>query len=338
MNRLAHKTGLAALAAALLTTACTSIQPVTFERLAAADVSFPETVRRIAVVNNVPVIEPESQAGVLTPWMEADGPTATEALAEEIASTRYFESVVIADSALNTRGATGLDETLLTHEQITRCTADLDADLLVSLDRVILQVRPTYIYDDGVPFPVEGVEAVITPVVRVYLPERDAPLFTIAPSDSIHWLASPQLTDSLVRHEAADYAGGIPLRHLLPHWQEISRYYYDGGNVDMRDAAVNVREQQWAEAAALWRRVYDTKRGRVHRLAAYNLALYYEMQDEASRALKYIDEVVAATKPGSEERLQAEAYKEQLTHRAKEIGKLGAQMQRFDEKNTNNFE
>ncbi len=321
------------LALTAMITSCTTIQPVAFERLVAADVSFPETVRRIAVVNNVPAIEPQSQPGIITTWMEGEGSAATESLAEHIASTNYFESVVISDSALNTRALTGLEETLLTRDQIDRYTADLQADLLVTMDRVILHARPTLLYDDNYPLPLDGVEVVITPVVRVYLPGRDNPMFTLAPSDSISWYASAAPTDSLIRREAAEYAGGIPVNHLLPHWQEISRYYYDGGTVDLRDAAVSVREHDWTTAATLWQRVYDQKKGKLRRLAAFNLALYHEMQDELPEALTWIERAADGVKAGTDEARQVDIYRLNLQERAKELGKLTVQMQRFDEKN-----
>jgi hypothetical protein len=316
---------------AVLATACTTIQPVAFERLEAADVSFPETVRRIAVVNNVPDIIPDTHPGIISTWMEGEGPTATESLAEQIASTNYFEAVLIADTAFNTRGALTLEETLLSREQVDRCTAALSADLLVTLDRVILHARPAVFYDEEFMMPMEGLDVVITPVVRVYLPGRDAPMFTLAPSDSISWYASAHPTDSLVRHEASTYAGGIPLHHLLPHWQEVSRYYYDGGTVDMRDAGVSVREHDWATAASLWQRVYDSKKGKSRRMAAYNLALYHEMQDEVPAALEWIMHALEGAKQGTAEYNDAQLYLAQLQERAKALAKLNAQMQRFDE-------
>jgi hypothetical protein len=313
--------------------ACSTVQPTTFERLSAADVSFPENVRRIAVANNVPAWTPESQSGAITTWMEGDGAVAAESLAEEIASTNYFEAVVLADSALNTRGATTLEDTQLTREQAGRCIDDLQADLLVTLDRVILHARPTAFFEESLPFPLEGVEAVITPVLRVYLPGREGPMFTVAASDSLTWNVTPQLTDSLIRQESSVYAGGIPLHHLLPHWQQISRHYYDGGQVEMRDAGVSVRENQWDEAATLWRQVYGKKKGRTRRLAAFNMALYHEMRDEIPAAMQWMDRALDGAKEGTPERQQAEEYRIQLTERAQELGKLNAQMQRFDEKN-----
>jgi hypothetical protein len=313
----------------LLLTACSTVQPVSFERLEAADVSFPETVRRIAVVNNVPAFTPESHPGIISTWMEGDGPTATESLAEQIASTRYFESVLIADTALNRRQATGLEETLLPRTLVDTLTTALRADLLVSLDRVILHARPAVLFDDDLLLPLDGLEVLITPVVRVYLPGREAPMFTIAPSDSISWYAASHPTDSLVVAEASQYAGGIPIHHLLPHWQEIERHYYDGGQVNFRDAGVFVRENEWDQAAALWQQTYDRRKGRTARMAAFNLALYHEMRDEIPAAQEWIGRALQGAKEGSAEQQQAVLYQLQLAHRAKEIGKLNAQMERF---------
>lgn len=315
----------------LLGTSCSTTQPFAFERLVPADVSFPETVRRVAVVNNVPDIAPASVPGNLTSWMEGEGSAATESLAEHIASTNYFESVMVADTALNTRGATSLDETLLTPEQVNLCTESLQADLLFSLDRVILHARPKVILDEELPVPIDGVEVLITPVVRVYLPGRHTPMFTIAKSDSISWYVADHPTDSLVRHEASVYSGEIPLHPLLPHWEEVNRYYYDGGLVDMRDAGVYVRENRWEEAAALWQRIYDAKKGKTRRLAAFNLALYHEMKDELPQAQEWIARALTDAKSNTIECQQAEHYQMLLAERAKNLGKLNAQMERFGE-------
>ena len=33
---------------------------------------------------------------------------------------------------------------------------------------------------------------------------------------------------------------------IWTHWDEVARFYYDGGNIEMRDAGVYLRENNWS--------------------------------------------------------------------------------------------
>ena len=84
----------------LLFHSCTSLKHVSYERLQAADVSYPEQVRRVGVVNFMPVVDTLSQPEYRLPYVsEGDGRVAIDQLAQEIAATNYFDEVVICDSA-----------------------------------------------------------------------------------------------------------------------------------------------------------------------------------------------------------------------------------------------
>lgn len=84
--------------------------------------------------------------------------------------------------------------------------------------------------------PIDAVDGIISPIVRVYIPNRDKPLFVVAKQDTISWEIEPALSDRKIVKEASEYAASIPVEHLLPHWDEVARFYYDGGNIEMRDA------------------------------------------------------------------------------------------------------
>ena len=72
--------------------------------------------------------------------------------------------------------------------------------------------------------------------------------FVVAKQDTISWEIEPALSDRKIVKEASEYAASIPVEHLLPHWDEVARFYYDGGNIEMRDAGVYLRENNWDEA------------------------------------------------------------------------------------------
>ena len=119
------------------------------------------------------------------------------------------------------------------------------------------------------------------------------------------------------------------VEHLLPHWKEIYRYYYDGGNMDMRDAGVYVREQNWEAASALWQKVFEAKKGKTKMYAAFNLALYYELKDDFVKAKEYLDEASRLAGEGSSSEALIRIYQLQLDEQAKKNLRLQMQMKRF---------
>lgn len=64
--------------------------------------------------------------------------------------------------------------------------------------------------------------------------------------------------------------------------------------------------------------------------AAFNLALYHELQDEFAQALRYLDEaeVLSATDPDTRRLIRY--YREQLQVQERQNQKLQIQMKRFE--------
>lgn len=92
--------------------------------------------------------------------------------------------------------------------------------------------------------------------------------------------------------EAASYAAYMLTQMLVPYWKQTERIYYDGGCVEMRDAAVCVRENDWQGAYDLWKSLFDhSKSNKLKIKSAFNLALASEMQGDLPQAEKWMKEV-----------------------------------------------
>ena len=86
----------------LLLSSCVSYNYVTFERLEAGDINYPESVRRVGVVNNMPhfnFVHMDENSSKLPP-LEGDGKVISDTLAYLLASADYFDYVLICDSML----------------------------------------------------------------------------------------------------------------------------------------------------------------------------------------------------------------------------------------------
>ena len=88
------------LAATSVFTACGSMQSFTFDQLYPADITYPDQVKNVAVVNNMAEIPTPKDDLLTIGLLEGDGKVAAETLAEALADSRYFNQVIICDSAL----------------------------------------------------------------------------------------------------------------------------------------------------------------------------------------------------------------------------------------------
>ena len=309
-----------------LFSACTTLQTISFERLQAADVSYPDQVRKVGVINYAPQDKQERDS-ILGLW-NGDGMVTVESLAREIAATDYFNQVVVCDSALRPVGMG--NEEILPMSQADSLIQALGVDMLFAVEQVRIELKEGSLFHTELMVDVPAVDGVITPLVRAYVSGRSAPLFSISKTDTICWVVSPELTFGQIVQEASDFAATLPVSYLLPHWKEMNRYYFDGGNMEMRDAGVYIREQNWEGAAALWQKLHDGRKGKVKMRAAYNLALNYELQGDYERAKEYLDTALSLASEGSWEHQLIEYYRLQLDEQARENRMLQIQMKRFE--------
>ena len=65
--------------------------------------------------------------------------------------------------------------------------------------------------------------------MKVYLPERNRPMATLHPNDSIFWeefggtaieAASRMIPDKQMLEEAAVFAGTVPVKYFVPMWKK----------------------------------------------------------------------------------------------------------------------
>lgn len=311
---------------------CSSIQTITFDQLSPAQVSLPEQVRTVAVVNNMPSV-PEPRPDLLTfGVLDGEGKTAAEALAGALADSRYFNQVVICDSALNDAAADGGGFRQLSHRDVVALTEKLGVDAIVSLDRIFVENEKKEMVYPGMPDPWPYLQTKITPVLNVYSPVRERPLFTVSLTDSIEcdWDRLP--SDKQLLEDVSHISAGLLGRRLVPYWSQTERLYFAGGCVEMRDAAVSVGEGDWATACEEWLGLYNRRKsGKMKGRAAFNLALGAEMRGDFEEAKSWLEKAGKHMPEGSDEEKAWGFYTVQLEKRIKEFFYLQAQMGRFND-------
>lgn len=317
----------------VLFSSCVSMGYVAFDRLEAGEISFPEDIRRVGVVNNMLPFDMK-QFGVSVdrlPELEGDGKVAAEALAQELAASDYFEEVLICDSALVDESASGEDGYRLSASKADSLIDAMGVDVLFSMDRVKIDLAlwgDYMVYGDKY---YSGVKGTITPVMFAYIPGRENPWFAVSEKDSVVWDGiQANLSLELFQKEGSEFAASMIVERLVPVWQLVERGYYASGNVEFRDANVAVQEQDWEEAYRLWKLVYDTRKGKSRMMAAYNLAVYSEAHDKPQEAIAYLQTALEYAKKGSADEVNMQIYLLELENRLGEKQRLDVQMKRFN--------
>lgn len=353
---------------AFLLGGCQSVELLSIDYMLPAEVSFPANLRRVAVVNNMPPVpdnqliienreeQPKARTEVArkTGYFNGNARIALESLAETLADENYFDEVVICDSALRANDKVQRESTL-SREETEALAESLDVDFLIALENVQIRSLRKIEFLPGWGVYTGTLDVKVYPTVKVYLPQRNGPMVTINAQDSIFWEhTSPNMTsassmlisDEKMLKEASDFAGMVPVKHLLPYWTTAERYLFTGGSVNMRDAAVFVRENNWEQAIELWKQTYGKKKkGKQKMYAACNVALGYEMMDSISTAEEWAlkaQEVAYEVDKIEEKKERPEVnaidipnylavtrYLKALQERKAGMPRLKAQMQRF---------
>lgn len=346
----------------LTVSSCQSLEQLSIDYMNPAEVSFPAVLRKVAIVNNTSstpdnkLISEEKERNeedemYAVAYSNGKANITVESLANAIAAQNYFDEVVICDSALRAKDLMPRENTLSMSE-VDELTADLNVDFIISLENLQIKATKKISY-----FPLWNayrgtVDAKVFPSIKVYIPGRKNPMVAINPNDSIFWeefgssptqVLSRLINDTQIVDEASDFAGSMPVTYLLPYWKTAYRYIYSNGSVNMRDAAVYVREDNWDKAQKLWEQEYQTsKRDKKKMRAAFNLAVCYEMTDSLEKAVKWAKEAKELAKKvdktDKKEKLNEDtasnyvlttAYLIKLKERMGGLARLREQMDRF---------
>jgi len=354
---------------ALLLGSCQSVEQLSIDYIQPAKITFPDNLRKVGIVNNVPdnlpnllsrhyTDKPDAEDNGLmhkTTYYNGRPTLAVEALAQAIADEQYFEEVIICDSALRAND-TQLRAGGLTMKEVNQLASDLGVDVLVSLEALQMREVRDIIFSPEFGVFAGQVAVNVRPTVNLYLPGRDTPVTTVNASDSIYWEEVEGNLNNLRRRligteemikQASDYAGTIPINSLLPHWITAERNFFTNGNIKMRDGVVYAREEKWDKAAELWEQAYNgTKSTKKQFYAAYNLALAYEMQDNIEEAYKWVSTALEKAAAVDKVKLSdtqeiyvsdkypvrfmlAHEYYQELKERYSKMSTLKAQLNRF---------
>lgn len=334
---------------------CQSIDYLSIDYLLPAEMSFPNELKRVAIVNNVVEGTPTRLPKLFTDkhdvndrmqyhktqYLSGNSKLATESLAQALADGNYFDMVIICDSALRADDKEARRQSLTLNE-VNELTQQLDVDFLIALENLELRAESNAAPDYYTGLFVASTDVKVSPTVRVYLPQL-TPRSHINKTDSIFWQGfGDDISESVhelpnnqtIVNEASHYAGEFIAKTFIPYWESATRYYFNNGSVAMRDGAYFVKEDKWNEAIKLWQQAFDeSKNSKKKMYASYNIALGYEMLEDIEQAIEWATKAQQYALQANQGEIAqlASIYLQQLNTRKQSYASLKMQMQRFDE-------
>lgn len=319
---------------------CSTFEYMSVDTLTPSDISFSPDVKAVAIVNNTLPHEANSDRKLsLQATLPVDARAVSEKLAEEIANANYFETVVICDSMIRSKDVER--PKILPPYAVSDLAKDLGVDMLLVVDEATVKTGSTMMYVDWSEDRVPVLSGAMLLETHIYLPGREKPFQHFIDKDTIYW-DMEGLSNRQVAEDAVKYITKQTLNHVVPQWRPEDRFYFRGGNINMRDAAVALQEGDWDLAYENWKKEYDSQKGKRRMRAAFNIAFYYEIKGDIKLATQYIqeakriaDEKSEKTPDGkiaymSEECRLVNFYKDELEKKDMTLQKLDLQMKRFD--------
>lgn len=311
-----------------LTSCMTSIHWVSFDRLQAAPNTFPENVRRIGIINNQP--EPLAGYNISDRLLWLDSQRMADSLAIRLADAAYFDEVIILDSALtHHENIESYEQRELSPSKVTELTASLDVDLLASIELAF------YLSDTiSELYPETGT---LFSIIKLYIPDHQTPIDTIMSKQKIAWQHS--VTDTEIMTRGIEIASNLPVSHIVPQWSTIEFPFYADGCLQLRDANVCIKENDWEGARTLWLSLLDEKSTRKQLFGNFNMAVWHEIHDDnintaSTYAHKALELALSRQKESgqpSSELLLIKHYLEDMIQRGDNLARLKQQMSRFPE-------
>lgn len=329
-----------------LLTACNPVNYVGIETYNPAEITFPEQVSKILVVNNAVPQAPDkgyelTVYGTLQDTCRAKADSALfhacEALGKAMADAAYFDDVLLYNEAIRTDNM-ALEDRKISKEEVSALCEANGADAIVSIDRLLFDMKKDLSMLAG-GLEIGTIDIKIAGVIRSYLPGREKPLATVYVADSLFFAESadnreildmflPQPEEAL--RMAGEYIGAQSYANFVPHWVNESRWYFSGMGTPWKEASAFAAAEKWDEAAERWQALYDSSNGwKGKAKAASNLALCEEMKGNLNKAYEWASKSYELFKKNSGEENRytqlLKLYVDALLGRARNDKKLNIQ-------------
>jgi len=288
----------------ILTSCTTNLLFTSLDVMRPGNANYTPLANRLLIINNS-VVQPANEGHLIERFDEKPInvviPTDSlslyclSALAEDLTKNNIFTSVDIMPKSINKSKNFNTNVDLTDTLTKKLCTTN-NANVILSLDR--LQVADNlyelFLSNDNV------YSALLALQIQSFwsIHYLDRPEITkIKFTDAMNWQNKsknareaidglPKRTDALI--DGALNVGHRFTERILPHWEQVERYFFDIKTAEMRKGMDSVSAKNWDAAIKSFSKVANSKKwAGLRARAANNLAVVYEITGDLDSALKY---------------------------------------------------
>ncbi len=289
----------------LFMTSCQSVSFLTIEVKRPAEIVIPESVQNVVIVNNSED-QPDDFGHTVykfrskeeNPKLKTAGMADlfTQELAKRLNALQWFR---VYQQKPEHSTKTFLEELPLNHSQIKEISDSTHADLIISLDRFIIETLIKLSVSNEQGLYRITMDGRAYPTLRLYDVNKDRSIYTLRQQDSLFWEVYDITAEQAVNRFPAPlycfqdmvvYGVDRMMKKLVPYTESVDRLYFIAGNLNLHDAATYVKQNRWDDAASIWEYEYKhSQRKKIQAFTATNLALYYEISDKFDDAIEWAE-------------------------------------------------
>jgi len=281
---------------------------VDFEVLEPANVSFPDHVSQLLVLNRAPfsfeVFSEDNRKGMKKEHL---------LMLDTLISNSIFRGLkeVLLQSPIERfhnpkwlserRADTALIEDLiLTRREVNEICSIFGGDAIISMEMYTMDLDEKFYYYTDDPSSLQTHYYQVTNQIKwiIYLPDNPRPFDRYTTVDTIYFTdvedgryrITPNVAE-MVRE--AFFNSGVKYgRYLVPVWTNASRTLFSGREDSLREASRMTGEGDWDQAFGIWRNLAESGDSTVIAKSFHNMAIFYELEDNLDSASILLDKAL----------------------------------------------
>ncbi len=290
------------LALFLMLTSCSTMNFISIQVLRPAQLPLPADAKRVAIVNNA-VSQPNDYGVVVYNYGTK---LKVKSIAHDSLSVYYAQELLNRLNSTKGREFKWIDfnakkrknyteDSPLSRYTLQTVVDSTNADCIIALDRLLINsvMRLEYYYSS---FRLT-MDSQIKPTVRIYSADNLLKPRVVRQQDSLYWetiqasataaaAAFPPM--SLCYKDIMAYNVNKIVGLFFPSSESVSRYYYYGNDINLKEAARYASLNRWDDACEIWNYVYSVEKSpKKKAYCAANIALYNELNDNFEKAIEW---------------------------------------------------
>jgi hypothetical protein len=342
-----RKNGFVILAFIAIVLVSCSTSSVMVEVLVPADITVPQDIKKLAVINRSLPAKGEKLNNILEGVLTGEGiqvdrdasNRCVSGVADKLLNSPRFTVTVPGNVDYRGTGTAEFPIPLDWSEVEKVCNAS-NAEALVALEtfdsntstRYSLREKTKKEGEQTIKYNVSvaHMDVSISAGWRIYYPAKKKVIDQNVFVDHKGWEAEGKTNEDAYGHlpaqricvsDAGFFAGQQYGFRISPTWVNVSRAYYVKGNDDFKDAKFKVRSNLWKSAAEIWQKYVNDKDPKIAGRATYNMAVACEIEGKLDIALDW-----ARKSYSNYHNSKARSYINTLTQRIADQDKLKEQM------------